>query len=332
MGEGKCNMKRSIVFAAVMVVLISSGISLAKEKAPADMPKKVRAYLDSLVGIWDVDSELLKGWLTMEWDPGQDYLIGRFQGTREGDPYSDCGFWHWDGVSKDGFMMSLVGPDVHSISHCKVTSRTSAEGKEAGVLAGRKFSNVFRMESKDRDSLTYTATQSLLGGEEQPDFVAEISRVKPLTRKDFKEWCRLNSGRWMGDVTLVADIPGMGKKGETLTSYYEAATAQDGNVLIEKFYAGEGSSMGMSLFDGRINRIRTMWITSSGVLNYGTTWKVGDKWVGTDVGCNPDGTKIVSTGVLTFSEDGKTATAIGSSLIDGEKTDEWNNTWRKLTK
>ena len=68
-----------------------------------------------------------------------------------------------------------------------------------------------------------------------PAFAQESSR------EEFKAFCEMLRGRWVGDVTWVADWPGFGKRGEKVTAYWTAQLTEDGNLLVGKFLGGDGS-------------------------------------------------------------------------------------------
>ena len=100
------------------------------------------------------------------------------------------------------------------------------------------------------------------------------------TREDFKEYCRLLQGRWVGDVTWVADWPGFGKKGEKVTAYCETKIVEDGNVMIQRFFGGPGSGTGLYAYDATVKQIRLMWADSAGAMSQGIVFKKEGKWCG----------------------------------------------------
>lgn len=98
-------------------------------------------------------------------------------------------------------------------------------------------------------------------------FAAPAS-TQESSREDFQEYCKAVQGRWVGDVTWVADWPGLGKRGEKVTAYWQGTIAQDGNALIGKFYGGNGSSTGLTVFDAGAKQIKGMWVTSGGFVGH----------------------------------------------------------------
>ena len=58
-----------------------------------------------------------------------------------------------------------------------------------------------------------------------------IAHAQESTRTEFNELCRIWQGRWIGDVILVADWPGIGKRGEKVTTYWDNVVTEDGNAM-----------------------------------------------------------------------------------------------------
>jgi hypothetical protein len=81
-------------------------------------------------------------------------------------------------------------------------------------------------------------------------FLASLSAAQETTREDFKKYCELSKGRWLGEVTWVADFPGFGKKGEKVTAYAENSIVEDGNAMMARFQGGQGSGTELIVYDG----------------------------------------------------------------------------------
>ena len=63
------------------------------------------------------------------------------------------------------------------------------------------------------------------------------------TPEQFQEFGKLVIGRWSGDVTLIADWPGMKKKaGEKLINYRSAHWVADGKAFVDTAVGGETTS------------------------------------------------------------------------------------------
>ncbi|MCU0960554.1 MAG: hypothetical protein MUF48_10670 [Pirellulaceae bacterium] len=158
------------------------------------------------------------------------------------------------------------------------------------------------------------------------------SYSQEVTRKDFQEFCEVMQGRWVGDVTWVADWPGLGKQGEKVTAYSENTVAQDGNVMVTKFYGGNGSAIGLVAFDALAKHIKGMFVVSGGFVGHTTVQKVDGKWVEKGIGSTPDGTKNEWTCTLTITDEGNTHTWTGTGTLGGEKVLDQHDVWRRASK
>jgi hypothetical protein len=158
-----------------------------------------------------------------------------------------------------------------------------------------------------------------------PTFAQESSQA------DFQEFCETWHGRWVGDVTWGADLPGLGKRGEKVIGHWEAKMAADGNALAATMYAGTGSSTQLIFFDPGAKKIRLLWVESSGALCEGTQYKKNGKWTREDSCVYPDGKKRQIAHTVTITDGGNTHTWEGTGTIGGEKLD-YRDVWRRMAK
>lgn len=158
-----------------------------------------------------------------------------------------------------------------------------------------------------------------------PAFTQEASR------EDFREYCRLLQGRWVGDVTWVADWPGFGKKGEKVTAYGENKIVEDGNVMIQRFFGGAGSGTGVYAYDANAKQIRLMWADSAGAMSQGIAFKKDGKWFEKASGSLANGTKTQGVSMLTITDNGNTFTWTGSGTVGDEKTADQRDVWRRVS-
>jgi hypothetical protein len=152
------------------------------------------------------------------------------------------------------------------------------------------------------------------------------------TRDDFREFCQAWQGRWVGDVTWVADFPGFGRKGEKVTAYADCKTAHDGNALIVNYYGGNGSATWMVAFDAGAKQIKSLWVTSGGEVSHSTIYKDGKNWIEKGSGSKADGTKTQITYTVTITDGGNTHTWTGTTMIGGKEVDELRDVWHRVSK
>ncbi len=156
--------------------------------------------------------------------------------------------------------------------------------------------------------------------------------AQEVTRDDFRDFCKTWEGRWVGDVTWIADWPGLGKRGDKVTAYWEGQVTEDGNAMTAKFFGGNGSSTDLIFFDPGVNQIKWLVVESGGRVGENKMYKKDGKWIQEGTGTNPDGAKIKYVGTVTITDDGNTHTWTGSATVDGKKTDDQRDVWRRVSK
>ena len=156
--------------------------------------------------------------------------------------------------------------------------------------------------------------------------------AQQATREDFKEFCQLMAGRWIGENPLEADWPGIGKRGEKLASYYEGTVADDGHVLFGRFYQGPGSGMEVAVYDAAAKQIRVSGGDSGGTTWLFTLYKKDGKWTSKGINTLADGTKYEGLYTLTVSDNGRTNRWTGTTKVPGKESDAVNNVYRRVSK
>ena len=84
------------------------------------------------------------------------------------------------------------------------------------------------------------------------------------TPADFEDFCQVVVGRWIGDQTWIADLPGFGNRGDKVTAYWDGQLAADGKAIVFEFYGGQGIKIGTRFYDPGTKQIRQVGVTSSG--------------------------------------------------------------------
>ena len=325
-------MKRFMIAVVIAGVLFSAGLSFAQDKDAPQMPEKVRAFLDNLVGTWDLNTEPFQVTVTIEWDRGKNFLIGLAEGRKGNEPYSDAVFWHWDGISEDRVAMYWVAPDTHTSAKCKILSKTLMAGEETGIQAGQTLKNTFQVESDSPDRFVIRNTKTTRGGETQPDWTGVFTRIKGVTPKDFEEFCNLFKGRWACKMTLFRDTPGFGVKGDTFTAYFDSTLSENGHYITSQTHYGKGWQTQLKYYDPIARAIKTTIAHSSGAMSYATDRKVPGGWRTHMVQIGADGTKegeLILDHI--FSKDGKTWTVKVSTPGD-ESNILVTYVWHRLSK
>ena len=172
-----------------------------------------------------------------------------------------------------------------------------------------------------RTSLLIAAPMLLVGTE---------ALAQHSSADNFEAWRTARERRWVGDVTWIADWPGLGKKGDKITGYSEIRAAADGHVLIGQFFGGSGTNHWITYYDAGAGEIR-----STGSDSGGTTWtcvisKDGRQWKSRCSGSLADGTKTEGDHTLTISDGGSKHSWSGSTKFAGEPVDELQDVWRRV--
>ena len=157
------------------------------------------------------------------------------------------------------------------------------------------------------------------------------SNAQESSRDDFLAYAKTQTGRWIGEVTWITDWPGLGKKGDKVTGYWEGKMAKDGNAVIGRFFAGNGSATSMIYFDAGSKKILEQVVTSGGTVWRGTITRHGEKFTSVITGSNPNGDLIESTNTLTMLEGGDKSIWTGKGKVGDELT-TLNDTWRRVSK
>ena len=163
-------------------------------------------------------------------------------------------------------------------------------------------------------------------------FLALPAFGQEATRDDFNEFAKAMKGRWVGDVTWVANWAGLGNRGDKVTAYAEYVLAEDGNALLTKFYGGSGSATGIIAYDAAKKRIKWRYVTSGGYTAESTVYKKNGNWIEDGVGSTADGKKNLFLLTVLISDGGKTHSWTGSGTLDGKKVDDLNDVWRRVSK
>jgi len=168
---------RRLLFAAIAVGVLSIvGVSFAQEKSVPQMPRKVRGFLDNLIGNWNVEGAF-KGEVSYRWDSGNNYVIGRAEGTIGGMPFNDTSLHRWDGASDDRIVTYGASSGGHIVRSGKVVSETVMEGEETGFMFGREATGEIRIEHQGPGKMKVLRTHLFEGGVEQPEMSFVFTRV-----------------------------------------------------------------------------------------------------------------------------------------------------------
>jgi hypothetical protein len=153
------------------------------------------------------------------------------------------------------------------------------------------------------------------------------------TPQDFQEFGNLMVGRWSGNITLIADWPGMKKKaGEKLINYHTSQWAADGKAVTATAVGGETTAIWLWTFDPIAKQIRLRAVDSAGGSFDEVCWKESStKWnIRITGGGLADGTKLEGAGHILFKDGGKSYVVEADVTLGGKPLPKLHDTYVKL--
>jgi hypothetical protein len=162
-------------------------------------------------------------------------------------------------------------------------------------------------------------------------FASSPAASQTATPAEFDELCRIFEGRWISDVTWIADWPGFGKRGDTVTGYWETRMDIDGKVFVARFYGGNGTARGMRFYDPGARQIRAISVNSGGRATDAIFWKENGEWWTKGTATLANGSKVQHTLRLILSDGGNTHAWRGTVTVDGKETDKLTDVWRRVS-
>ena len=163
-------------------------------------------------------------------------------------------------------------------------------------------------------------------------FFASTALCQTATRAEFEQFSEAHGGRWVGEVTWTADWPGLGKKGDKVTAYFESRPSADGNTLVYSSYRGHETAVGMIFYDPGTKQIRQVGVNSGGTVHRGIYFKEGGAFKYSGIGALADGTKTEANMRVVVSDGGETHNWRGTVIVDGKEAEKLNDVWRRVRK
>ena len=153
-----------------------------------------------------------------------------------------------------------------------------------------------------------------------------------MTAKDFAEFGDLMVGRWIGEVTLIADYPGIGKKGEKVISHVVTRWVADRRGLASESFGGQGTGQTIAFWDPASKKIVQYGVDSGGTVARWQFWKEGGNWVFQGGETLPDGSKTEGSGTAVVKDSGSVVVYEGTFTMNGKKTLDLHDVYKRLSK
>ena len=123
----------------------------------------------------------------------------------------------------------------------------------------------------------------------------------------------------MGDIELVRDWPGIGKKGDKNVAYSTIKWTADRRAFLVESSGGHGCTRSINFWDPVEKKIKICAVNSGGSSFTAFVNKDGDKWVWEMTGSLYDGTPETGSGTVVFSYGGNKHVVAGDLVVGGEK-------------
>ena len=133
-------------------------------------------------------------------------------------------------------------------------------------------------------------------------------------------------------MTLIADWPGIGRKGEKVIAHWAVRWITDKKGLEDEGYAGKGMGKSIYFWDPVLKKIRNLGVDSGGTIFESETWKEGDKWLVRSWGSLADGAKTEGKASVIVQDGGNTLIFEGEGTVGGKKTLPLHDVYRRASK
>lgn len=163
--------------------------------------------------------------------------------------------------------------------------------------------------------------------------IVALAAVGQPPATPLEEFGEMLVGRWIGDATLVADWPGIGKKGEKVVNHLTYRWIADRRGIEAEAFAGQGTGKGIYFWDPATKKIVEYRINSGGTTGRVEYVKKNGRWEFTLTGNQPDGAAYKAEGVILVKDGGATLIWEGpSGSMEGEKMLNLRDVYRRASK
>ena len=162
---------------------------------------------------------------------------------------------------------------------------------------------------------------------------ASTATAQTSTPAEFTELGELLVGRWVSDITLIADWPEFSKKqGEKVNGYLTVKWVADRNGVEEEELIAEGGGTGLYFWEAASKSIKCVRVTTAGTTSTTTYWKKDGVWQWCHAAAQRDGKKVEGAGQLLFEDNGKTMIGDGDLTLDGKPLLHYRDVYRRVGK
>lgn len=162
----------------------------------------------------------------------------------------------------------------------------------------------------------------------------ERPAVITSTLKEFRELCGLLEGRWNSDILWINEWPGANAvRGETVRGHSKITRILDGAALEMKSMQGTEETAWRLYYHPATSQIRSLYLTSGGMVGHGTLFKISDTEYGEKVdGAQKGGGVITGDIKWVFSNDRRSFMLKSKNIkLDGKPLGELKDLYKKVS-
>ena len=131
-------------------------------------------------------------------------------------------------------------------------------------------------------------------------------------------------GTWRCNVALAKDMPGIGKKGDTVKVRSVNSLAVKGQAIVGNGEDGKGGATSLTYYDPERKQIKGVIVFAGGIVISAIVSKADEgKWVSIGTTVTPDGKKSEGKSTLVITDDGNTHTWTQDGV---------SNAWKRVRK
>ncbi len=311
--------------------------------AADQLPVEAKAQLQRFVGIWAVQGSVgeapLKGTFATRWAPAGHCLLADYA-VAVGDRKSQGNIlFGWDPNAGEIRQLSFFSDGLLEYVQFKQQAPGQFTGEYTSSGLGQQIKCKCKLNQLGPDKWVFTTVGFAGEGNQTAELQVTMTRASTgppesfTTREEFVEFGNLNAGRWVGDITLIADWPGISKKqGEKVNSHLTVNWIADGSALAEKESVAESEMTGIVMWHSDTKQIKAHRVTTAGDTSETVFWKQEGQWRWNHSGAVLGGKLLVGSGTVVSQDNGNTLIFDGTLFLDGEKLPQYHDVYTRVNK
>ena len=329
-------MKSSLAITIVPAI----GLLLAALPAAAEepgIPQDILKAMERYVGDWRFEGteidQPVNGFVTYRWAPGRHCLLWDMQYTNAKGTFLGSATVAWDPLRQQ-LVERDYWPDGNWNRYTYTVKPNVWTGEAEQVQPnGDIQKGTLTEEIRGPDEFVWRLFKSGTSAEQASEIgMLHFRKLPPTTPELLQEYGAAMVGKWQAEILLVADVAGVGKKGERVEAKSNITWLFDKQGLLMRMENGGVSDHWVAFWDPESRRIRVTGVSSLGSVFEGRVDKEGDTWVCRFASTTPDGTKSLGNDTMIISDAGMTHTHVGSDVFrDAVRQPDYRDVWKRVS-